>query len=133
MSIEIINSTSQTIESAGKLSLGNINIRRCDGSVVFNGTDSITFRGNGIYQVFVKVDATSTVASQTLKIAISYDNTTSSIASASASTGDTAGETHSLTIPKKIKICGSSLVINLVNSGSSSTIYENLIIDIVKE
>lgn len=132
MSIEIINSSSQTVAANGQLALGQINIRRCDGSVVYNGSNSITFRDNGIYQVIVKVDATATTAAQTLKVALAYNGTVSTVASASSTTTD-AGDVRTLVIPKKIRICGNPLTITLVNSDTVSTIYQNLIIDIVKE
>ena len=131
MSIEIINSTLQTIASGGKLALGSINIHKCDGSVVYNGIDTINFRGNGIYQIMVKVDGISSTADQLLKVAIAYNGTTSSIASASAY-ADATDLTYTLVIPKMIKICGNPLAITLVNSGATSTFYQNLIIDIVR-
>lgn len=132
MSIEIINSSSQTVASNGKLALGTVNIRKCDGSVCYNGSDAITFQRNGIYMMLSKVDAISTVAAQTVSYALSYNGTVSSVANSSAVLAD-IGDTATLVVPKMIKICNSPLTISLVNDGLDSTIYNNLIIDIWKE
>jgi hypothetical protein len=132
MSLELVNSSTQSVTSGSKLNLGNVNIRRCDGSVVYNGTDSLTFQKNGIYMVMSKVDATATETAQTLKYALAYNGTVSTIASASAVVAD-IGDTVTLVVPKMIKICNAPLVLTLVNSGTDLTTYENLIIDIWKE
>ena len=132
MSLELVNSTIQNVASGGKLNLGTVNIRKCDGSVVYNGTDTLTFQRNGIYMILSKVDATATVATQTLEYALSYNGTVSTIASASALATD-IGDTFTLVVPKMIKICNAPLTINLVNSGVDTTNYQNVIIDIWKE
>lgn len=131
MSLELVNSGLQSIAANGKLNLGTVNIRRCDGSVSYNGSDAITFQRNGVYMVLSKVDATSTVAAQTLNYALSYNGTVSTIASASAVTTD-IGDTFTLVVPKMINICNSPLTVSLVNSGVDTTEYQNLIIDIYK-
>ena len=132
MSLELVNSSTQSVTSGSKLNLGNVNIRRCDGSVVYNGTDSLTFQKNGIYMVMSKVDATATETAQTLVYALAYNGTVSTIASATAVVTD-IGDTATLVVPKMIKICNAPLVLTLVNSGTELTTYENIIIDIWKE
>lgn len=131
MSLELVNSGLQSVAANGKLSLGTVNIRRCDGSVFYNGSDAITFQRNGVYMVLSKVDATSTVAAQTLNYALSYNGTVSTIASASTVAAD-IGDTFTLVVPKMINICNSPLTVSLVNSGVDTTEYQNLIIDIYK-
>lgn len=130
MILELVNSNTQTVASGNKLNLGAINIKECsNGSVVYNGTDTITFRQNGIYQVITKVNAISTVATQLLEYAIDYDGTVSNIANAGAYAVDT-DQLYTLVIPKKIKICNAPLSISLVNSGTDTTDYQGLIVDI---
>lgn len=132
MSLELVNSTLQSIAVNGKLNLGNVNIRRCDGSVSYNGTDAITFQRNGIYMILSKVDATATVADQILNYSLAYNGTVSTIASAEA-VAAAIGDTFTLVVPKMIKICNAPLTITLVNNGLATTEYQNLIIDIWKE
>lgn len=130
MILELVNSNTQTVTSGSKINLGTINIRDFNnGSIVYNGTDTITFRQNGIYQIITKVNAISTVATQLLEYAISYDGTVSNIANAGAYAVDT-DQLYTLVIPKKIKICNAPLSISLVNSGDETTDYQGLIIDI---
>ena len=131
MSLELINSASQSVISGGKLALGSVNIRKCDGSVVYNGTDTLNFLKNGTYMLLTKVDATATTATQLMKYSISYNGTVSQIASASA-IGTDIGDTETLVIPKMVKICNEPLSITFVNSGADTTTYQNLIIDIWK-
>jgi hypothetical protein len=128
--LELVNSSTQTILTGGTLNLGSVNIRQCD-CVAYNGTNTIEFKRNGIYQVFVKVDATASVADQLVSVALAYNNTVSQIASAKANLVN-ADDVISLTIPKMIKICNAPLTLTVVNSGADTTDYSNIIVDIVK-
>ena len=129
--IELINSTSQTIASGGKLALGVVNFKLCAGAFSYNSTDTITLVQSGVYQILVKADVTGTTATQSVGYAIGYNGTTSTIASAKAVTAD-IGDTITLTIPKLVRICNTPIALTLVNSGADSTTYNNIIIDIVK-
>lgn len=130
--IELINSTSQTVASGGTLNLGNVNIKTCFGAFSYNGTNTITLVQNGTYQIIVKTNAISTVANQTVGFALAYNGTISTIANA-GSVVATIGDVSTLTIPKMVKICdGNTISITIVNSGSASTTYQNLIVDIIK-
>ena len=129
--IELINSTSQTIASGGKLALGVVNFKLCAGAFSYNSTDTITLVQAGVYQILIKVDLTGTVATQNVGYAIAYNGTTSTIASASAVT-TAIGDTITLGIPKLVKVCNTPMALNLVNSGVDTTTYNNIIFDIVK-
>lgn len=131
-SIEIINSTSQTIASGGKIALGNVNIKNCHGAFSYNGIDTITLVQPGIYQIIIKANVISTVATQTVGYAISYSGTTSNIANTGAVVADIGGVV-TLTLPKQVKICGNNTMsLSLVNSGADSTTYQNVIVDIIR-
>ena len=51
--IELINSVSQTVASNGKLVLGNVNIKYCNGAFSYNGTDALTLVQPGVYLIIV--------------------------------------------------------------------------------
>ena len=127
--LELVNSSVQIVDSNEKINLGTVNIKHCDGSVFYNGTDTLEFRKNGIYQILVKANAISTVADQVVEYALAYNGTVSTIAQAEAPTVD-IGSIVTLTIPKAIKICNAPLAITLVNSGADTTNYQGIIIDI---
>ena len=129
--IELINSVSQTVASGGKLTLGNVNIKYCNGAFSYNGVDTLTLVHPGTYQLLVKIDLTGTVAGQLVSYAISHDGLVSTIVNASDVVAATTDIT-TLVIPKMVKICNSPIEISIVNNGTDSTIYTNLIIDIVK-
>lgn len=130
MSLELVNSSVQTVTAGGTLNLGNVNIRQCD-CVVYNGTNSLEFKRNGIYQVLVKADVTASVADQLVSLGLAYNNTISTIASASANLVN-ADDVITLTIPKMIKICNAPLTLTVVNTGADTTDYSNIIVDINK-
>jgi hypothetical protein len=127
--LELVNSSVQVVASGAKINLGSVNIKHCDGSVVYNGTDTLEFRRNGIYQVLVKANVISTVANQVVEYALAYNGTVSNIANAEATAVD-IGSVFTLTIPKAIKICNAPLTITLVNSGADTTNYQGIIVDI---
>lgn len=129
MILELVNSSTQTVTSGSNLNLGSVNIKRCDGSVVYNGTDTLTFRKNGIYQIITKVNAISTVANQLVEYSIAYNGVVSNIANAGAYAVG-IDQLYTLTIPKLIKICNAPLNITLVNSGTDTTDYQGIIVDI---
>lgn len=131
-SIELINSASQTIASGGKIALGNVNIKNCHGAFSYNGTDTITLVQSGIYQVIIKSNVVSTVADQTVGYAIAYNGTVSTIANTGAVITDVGG-VSTLTLAKQVKICGNNPIsLTLVNSGTASTTYQNVIVDIFR-
>ena len=129
--MEIVNSTAQTITSGGKIALGNVNIRCGQGDGVYNNVDTITLNKNGIYQIIIKSVMASTVAGQSVGFALAYGGTVSTVANTSETVAD-AGDSATLTLPKLVKICGNPITLTLVNSGSASTIYNNVVVDIVK-
>lgn len=129
--IELINSVSQTVASNGKLVLGNVNIKYCNGAFSYNGTDTLTLVQPGVYQIIVKADLIGTVADQVVSYAISHNSVVSSVASATDVTA-AIGDATTLTIPKMVKICNTPISISLVNNGADSTTYNNIIVDVVK-
>ena len=129
--IELINSVSQTVASNGKLVLGNVNIKYCNGAFSYNGTDTLTLVQPGVYQIIVKADLIGRVADQVVSYAISHNSVVSSVASATDVTA-AIGDATTLTIPKMVKICNTPISISLVNNGADSTTYNNIIVDVVK-
>lgn len=130
--LETVNTTPQTVVSLGNLNLGNVKHRICYGAFNYNGTDTITVREQGWYLINVKADLTSTVDNQAMVIGL-YGNGTLIPETETNLFEAVAGSQGNVSFNKIIRICnGSPVDLTLRNGSSVSTIYDDVIFDIVK-
>lgn len=130
--LEIVNTSSQTVNSLANLNLGNVKHRVCYGAFEYNNSDTITLIQPGWYFISVKADLTSTVASQAMVLAL-YGNGVLVPETETNVFATVAGTTTNVSFTKIAKVCiNQPIKLTLVNTSSASIIYDDLIVDIVK-
>lgn len=130
--LELVNTTSQTVDPSSNLNLGNVKHRVCFGAFSYDGISGITLVQDGWYLINFKIDMVGTAAGQDMSISMYADGVlvpeTSTIATATA-----IGDIYNASFSKIARICNNSPVrLTFVNDGATATTYNNLIIDIVK-
>lgn len=130
--LETVNNNAQTILTNGTLNLGTVKHRVCYGAFNFNNSDTITLVQPGWYQISVKANVTSTVASQPMTLAL-FGNGTLVPETTTATFATVVGTQSNVSFTKMARVCvDQPIALTLVNTSAASAIYNNLIVDIVK-
>jgi hypothetical protein len=130
--IEVTNNTAQTVATGQPLVLGNISRRvGCFTDYSAPGT-ILTVRESGYYDVMLKVNAEGTAAAQVVQVTIYVDGV--AIPETLASHVATAvGDSETLNTNKIIRIFAcSDATISVINTGVADTVYDALVLDILK-
>lgn len=129
--LELINTNPQTVISGGTLNLGTVKHRVCYGAFDYNNS-AISLNQTGWYLISVKVDLTSTVASQPMSLAL-YGNGVIVPETETDVFEAVAGTATNLSFTKIARVCDCQPIsLTLVNTSAADVIYDDLIIDIVK-
>ena len=130
--IETTNINEQTVASGDPLILGNISRRVGCFTDYSAPATSLTIGDCGYYDIVLKVNAESTVATQPVSVTIFLDG----VAQPETLTTDVIaaiGGVSTLNTNKIIRIFNcSDTTISVVNTGADDTIFDNIVLDIKK-
>jgi hypothetical protein len=130
--IEVTNNVAQTVSAGDPLVLGNIS-RRVGLFTDYSAPGTIlTIRECGYYDIVFKVNAEGTAAAQVVQVTIYVDGV--AIPETLASHVATAvGDSETLNTNKIIRVFAcSDATISVVNTGVTDTVYNNIVLDVVK-
>lgn len=130
--LEIVNANEQTITPNGVLNLGIVKHKVCYGAYSFNNSNAITLIQPGWYLISVKADLTSTAEAQAMTLAL-FGNGVLVPETETNVFATTADETTNVSFTKIARVCvDSPITLTLVNTGTVDTIYDDVIVDVVK-
>lgn len=130
--LETVNINEQTVAPNGVLNLGTVKHRVCYGAFSFDNSNAITLAQPGWYFISVKADVTSTAATQAMTLAL-FGNGVLVPETETNAFATVAGESSNVSFTKIARVCvDSPIVLTLVNTGTAATIYDDVIVDILK-
>ena len=130
--IELVNTIPQTVSSLSSLNLGVVRHKICHNDFIYDGNTSLTIKSAGWYFISVKADITSTVANQPMVIGL-YVNGNLIPETETNLFEATAGSQGNASFTKIIKICQNDpAILTLRNGSSATTIYNDVIMDVIK-